>query len=248
MNSDNISPLSEELPGIWISRPLSEYHRNIFRIFRFCTAIIFTALIIKVIFQIGLVPVGLLLISGTIILALELYIPRFPHIAIPLNHLAVFICLTYLHLYNIFSQQSYIFEAVNYSILPDLIELFLGIIILIRIIIGFELIRLFQRYRNARIPLSRFPIKNLQTFEVNLQLTSSKHEYFEESSRSRLKSIFSYIFITISLLFILLIPLWLVLLGFRGIYPYILLIPFILATLAILAYFPPRTFFTNEKD
>jgi hypothetical protein len=248
MSSDNISPLSEELTGIWALRPLSEYHKQIFQLFRFCTVIIFSVLFIKVILQIGLVPVALLLVSGTIILVLELYSARFPHIAIPLNQLVVFICLTYLHLHSLFSQQSVIFEAINYSILPDLIELFLGIIILIRIIIGIELIRLFKRYQHARIPLSRFPLRSLQAFEINLQLTSSEFEYSEESSRFRLKTIFSSVIISICLLIILLIPLWLVLLGFEGIYPYIIVIPFVLVTLLILVYFPPRSLSLNEND
>ena len=247
MSLQKISPLSEELSGIWILRPPSQYYKQILRLFRLCTSVIFMFLIIKVIFQLDLVPVAVLLISGTIIIVLEIYTPRIPYVVIPLNHLIVIICVTYMYIYSLFSQQQFIFEAINFSILPDIVELLLGLVILVRIVAGIELTRLTKRYEYARTPLSKNPLKSLQTFETNLQLTTTalRDEFSEEPLYFKLKAIFSYIFIAVSILSILLLPMWMVMLEIEGIYPYILLIPSTLIILLMLVYLPPKN--TNSE-
>lgn len=249
MNLQEISPLSEELTGIWKLRPKSQYNKQILRLFRFCTLVIFIILFFKVVNQIGLIPVAALLISGTIILVLEIYTPRIPHVVIPLNHLIIIICVTYIHLYGLFSQQQFIFEAITFSILPDIVEILLGIIIFVRIITGIELVRLIKRYQYARIPLSKNPLKSLQTFETNLQLTTIavKEEFSEDTLFLKLKSIFSYIFMAVSILSILLFPMWMAMLEIEGIYPYILLIPSILIILLMLIYLPPKNTISEEN-
>jgi len=249
MSLQKFSPLSEELTGIWMLRPKSQYYKQILRLFRLCTLAIFLFLFFKVIYQIGLIPVVVLLISGIIILVLEIYTPRIPQVVIPLNHLVIVICITYMYIYSLFSQQQFIFEAITFSILPNIVEIILGVFIFIRIVIGIELTRLTNRYQYARIPISKNPLKSLHTFETNLQLTTSavKDEFSEESLFLKIKTIFSYIFLAVSILSILLFPMWMAMLEIEGIYPYILLIPSILIILLMLIYLPPKNTISEEN-
>ncbi|MHA2305043.1 MAG: hypothetical protein ACXACU_06570 [Candidatus Hodarchaeales archaeon] len=242
MKSQNIGPLGPELSGIWGVKPPSNYQLRLWQIFRISTLVIALLIFFKVIEQISLVPVAVFFISGVIVLVLDLYLRRFPVITIPLSQLDIFITISYLSLYKLYTQQAIIFEAVSYSIFPDLIDLILGIIFLIRIIIGIEIIRVTKPYENARIPLSKHPYESFQSFLTNLKLSSEEiaDEFAEESVKSHLRSIFSSIFLAISILFLLLTPLWLILTNILNIYPYIILIPTILAVLLLLVYFSPN--------
>lgn len=250
MNSDISSTLSPELTGIWISRGHSNYMKTLLRIFWASTGFILLIILIETINQIGLVPVAAFLISGSIILSLEFYTSRFPHITIPLNQGVIFILAVYIHFYNLLSQQVGFFDRPNIPLLPDLLSLVLGVIILIRIVIGVELIRLNRQYQNVRVPLSGYPRGALITFETNLQLTTSqvKKEFLNEPPKFAIKQLFNHFFFSISLLLMLLTPLWLNLLLDVVIYPYILLIPGILVLLLILIYFPPKVRESDSKE
>ena len=244
------SPLSPELVGIWSSRVQLKYERKLRFFFWASTGSILLIILFETINQLGLVPVAAFLISGTIILSLEFYTNKFPHITIPLSQVVIFIAAAYIKFYNLFSQQLGFFDSPNFPLLPDLLSLVLGIAILIRIIIGMELIKLNRQYQNARVPLTGYQSEALATFETNLQLTSDnvKREFLEEPSEFEIKQLFSYVLFSISLLFALLIPLWLNI--FLGVilYPYILLIPVILILLLLMLYFSPKVRISESEE
>ncbi len=243
MNPLSISPLSSELSGIWAKKAPSKYQQKLWQIFRITTLVILFLTLVNVIDQISLIPVVVLFLFSVIIIILDVYLRRFPIIIIPLSQLVIFISITYLYLYNLFTHQANIFEAVVYSIFPNLIDLILGIIILFRLIIGIEIIRESKSYDKARVPLSKYPYESFQSFLTNLQLSSSdvSEQFREESLNFRLKSLFYSFFLPTFFLMLLLTPLWLVMLGIINIYPYIILIPTILVILILLIYFLPTT-------
>ncbi|MFX0013797.1 MAG: hypothetical protein ACFFB2_03455 [Promethearchaeota archaeon] len=250
MSSSLSSPLSPELIGIWSSRAQSKYEKNIQLLFWISTGLIFFLLLIETINQISLVPVTAFLIAVVIVLPLEIYTTKLPHISIPISQGVVFIMATYIHFYNLFSQQQGFFDNPNYPLLPNLLDIFLGITILFRIIMGLELMKLNKWYQNARIPLSSIQEEALLIFESNLQLTSNKvrHEFIEEAPKIRVKYLYSHIFFCISLLMLLLIPLLLYFLLDVIIYPYILLIPGILISLLLIIYFSSKKHIFMRKQ
>lgn len=236
------APLSPDLIGIWSSRAQQRYEIILYRIFGLSTGSILIIFFIKTVSRIGLIPVAAFLLSSIIIISLEIYTNKLPHITIPLSQGVIFIVAAYNQFYNLFSQQFSFLDRPIFPLLPDLLSLILGFTILIRIIIGLEIIRYKRRYWNARTPLSGYPRESLANFEINLQLVSDdvKQEFSEELPSARIKIVFSYtLFITLFLL-ILLFPLWLNLLFDFVIYPYIFLIPGFLIILLSIIFFSPH--------
>ena len=242
------STLSPELTGIWSSRVQSRYEQKLLRLLWILTSSILVIFFIETINHLALVPFAAFLISGIFLLILEIYTKRLPYIAILVSQGIIFVTATYIRLYTLFSQQSSFLDNPNFPLLPDLLGLVLGFIILIRICIGIELMWFYKCYERVRVPLSRYPKENLYSFETNLQLVSSEvqQEFIEESPIFRIRHLFIYIFLSVCLLVLLLLPLWINLLLGILIYPYILLIPGILVLLIVMAFFSPR--FEKSKE
>ncbi|MFX1516629.1 MAG: hypothetical protein ACFFC6_09990 [Promethearchaeota archaeon] len=238
MNSSTNSPLSPELIGIWSVRARSKFERLIQLLFWISTGFILLIILIEILDQISLVPVTIFLISGSIILTLEFYTNKHPEITIPISQGVILIAASYLHFYNL-SQQMRFYDMPNFPLIPNLFGIILGLVISLRIVIGLELIKQKRWHQNARIPLSRYQKEAFTIFQTNLFLTSSKvkDEFLEEIPRIKLKQLFSSIFFYISLIFFLLIPLWLNIFFNVVIYPYILLIPGTFVTLLMIFYF-----------
>ncbi|MFX1282819.1 MAG: hypothetical protein ACFFB5_04155 [Promethearchaeota archaeon] len=240
MNSHKNSTLSPELIGIWISRGYSRYTQALLRILWASTGSILLIIFIEIINHLGLVPVAAFLISGGIILSLEYYTSKIPHITIPFSQGVIIVLAGYIQYYTLLSQQTGFLDSPNIPLLPDLLSMILGIAILIRTVTGIELIRRNKENKNARVPLSGYSREALITFETNLHLASSQiqKEFSDKQPIFAIKQLLTYIFFSIGLLLILLTPLWLNLLLDVVIYPYILLIPGILGSLLMVFYFP----------
>lgn len=242
MSSTTSSPLSPELIGIWSVRVRSKFERLLQFFYRASTFFILLVILVEVINQISLVPFAAFLFSGSIILTLEFYTSRHPEITIPISQGVILIVASYLHFYNL-SQQVGFFDMPNFPLFPNLFGIILGIAILVRIILGLELIRLKRCHQNARMPLSHYQEEALTIFQTNLQLTSSDviQEFHEVSPRRELRRLLTYGLFSIGILFFLLIPLWLNIFLNIVIYPYILLIPGIFVTLFVVLYFSSKT-------
>ncbi|UCG04290.1 MAG: hypothetical protein JSW11_09945 [Candidatus Heimdallarchaeota archaeon] len=242
MSSTTSSPLSPELIGIWSVRSRSRFEKRIQLFFLSSTVFSLLIILIEIVQQISLVPIAAFLISGSIILTLEFYTSKHPEITVPISQGVIIIAASYLHFYNL-SQQIGFLDKPNFPLFPNLFGIILGIIILVRLITGLELIKLKRWHQNARTPLSHYQEEALTIFQTNLLLTSSsmKQEFLEELPRVKLKRLISYIFFSISILFLFLIPLWLNIFLNVIIYPYILLIPGIFVTLFLVLYFSSKT-------
>lgn len=243
--SPDYKSLSPELTGIWSSREKSNSEKDLLRLFWISTGIIILLIFVETITLLGLVPVAAFLISCTIILTLEIYTmqTKYPHVTIPVSQGVIILVASYLKFYRLFSLQSGVLERPNFPLFPDILGVVLGMVILFRIIVGLGIIRLNRYYQNARIPLSRYPRENLATFESNLQLISSevRREFREELPQYGIGRLLLFFLFSISLLVVLLIPLWLNLIVNIIIYPYILLIPVIIGILLLIIFFPPKS-------
>jgi len=241
MNSTSSSPLSPELIGVWSVRGRSKselYFQLFYLLTTFSTLFL---ILIELIPVIELVPVAAFLISASIIITLEFYTRKHPEITVVISQMVILIVTSYLHFYNL-SQQIGFFDKPNFPLFPSPLGIILGIVILVRTIIGLELIRRKRWYQNARTPLSHYQEETLTLFQTNLLLASGNlpQEFLEESPRGNIKRTFSFLSFTIGLLFLLLVPLWLNMFFNVIIYPYILLIPGLFVTLFIVFYFSSR--------
>ncbi|UCE14178.1 MAG: hypothetical protein JSV04_03125 [Candidatus Heimdallarchaeota archaeon] len=242
--SPNFKSLSPELTGMWSSREKSNFEKDLLGLFWVSTGVIILLIFVETISLLGLVPVAAFLISCTIILTLEIYTAqsKYPYITIPVSQVVIILVASYLQFYRLFSLQSGILESPNFPLLPDLLGIVLGIVILLRAILGLGIIRLSRCYQNARVPLSRYPQESLATFESNLQLVSSevRREFREESPQYGIGRLLLFVLFCITLLIVLLIPLWLNIVLNIIVYPYIVLIPVILGILVLIVFFPPK--------
>ncbi|MFX0122629.1 MAG: hypothetical protein ACFFAE_03270 [Candidatus Hodarchaeota archaeon] len=249
MSSSTSSPLSRELIGIWSVRVRSKFEGWLQLFFWTTTCLIFMIILIEIINQISLVPVVAFLISGSMILTLEFYTPKHPEITFPISQGVILIVASYLHFYNL-SLQAGFFDKPNFPLFPNLFGIILGITMLVRIVLGLELIKQKRWHQNARIPLSHYQEEALTIFQTNLLLSSSnvKKEFLEEFPIIKLRRLFSHVLFSISLLFFLLIPLWLNIFFNVIIYPYILLIPGTFVALLMVLYFSTKNRISIEKD
>ncbi|MHA2327721.1 MAG: hypothetical protein ACXACR_04305, partial [Candidatus Hodarchaeales archaeon] len=201
--------LNLDLIGYWSFRRPSKYHKTLILIYRSCTSCFLLIILLQTILNLRLVLVAAFLIATSFIVVLDAFSPKFPQLTFPISQTVLFILPTYMQFFILFSQQSSFLDNPNFSVFPDLFGFLLGIVSIIRIIIGIELIRVNRDYKNARVPLSNYNKENLSTFEKNMQLTSSEiqNEFKEEPVRVRMRFLFIYVFFTIILMFILLIPL-----------------------------------------
>ena len=240
MNSTSSSPLSPELIGVWSVRAQSKSELFI-QLFYLITTFLTLFLILIKITKIGLVPVAAFLISASIIITLEFYTRKHPEITVPISQGVILIVTSYLHFYNL-SQQIGFFDKPNFPLFPSPLGIVLGIAILVRTIIGLQLIRRKRWYQNARTPLSHYQEETLTIFQTNLLLSSRilPQEFLEESPHNNFKRLLFFLSFTIGLLFLLLVPLWLNMFFNVIIYPYILLIPGFFVTLFIIFYFSSR--------
>ena len=249
MSSSTSSPLSPELIGIWSGRVRSKFEGIVQLFFSASTIIIILIILLEIINQISLVPVAAFLISGSTILTLEFYTRKHPEITVPISQGVILVVASYLHFYNL-SQQVGFFDKPNFPLFPNLFGLILGLAILMRIVLGLELVRQKRWHQNARIPISHYQEEALTIFQTNLLLSSSnvKQEFLEEIPRRKLSRLFSYILFSISLLIFLLIPLWLNMFFNIIIYPYILLIPGTFVVLIVVLYFSRIDRISVEKE
>lgn len=241
MNSTSSSPLSPELIGVWSIRTRSKSELWILLFYLITTVSTLFLILIEIILQIGLVPVAAFLISASIVITLEFYTRKYPEITVPISQMVILIVASYLHFYNL-SQKIGFFDQPNFPLFPSLLGFVLGIVILMRTIIGLELIRRKRWHHNARTPLSHYQEEAFTLFQANLLLSSMilPQEFLEESPYNNLKRIFSFFGFSIGLLVLFLVPLWLNMFFNVIIYPYILLIPGFFVTLFIIFYFSSR--------
>ncbi|MFW9905006.1 MAG: hypothetical protein ACFFFH_11780 [Candidatus Thorarchaeota archaeon] len=237
MSTTSTSPLSPNLIGVWSIRARSNYERFLQFIHWITTFLTLLLILIDIIIQISLVPVAAFLISTSLILTLEFYMSKHPEITVPISQGAILAVASYLYFYNL-SQQIGFFDRPSFPLVPNLFGIILGIIILIRTLIGLQVIKLKRWHQNARTPLSHYQEESLTIFRNNLLLSSNitEQEFCDELPQKNIKRLFLFILFTIGLLFLLLIPLWLNIFFSVIIYPYIFLIPGVFISLFLILY------------
>ncbi|MFX1506389.1 MAG: hypothetical protein ACFFDC_09765 [Promethearchaeota archaeon] len=237
MSTTSSSPLSPELIGVWSVRVRSNYERFLLFIYWITTFLTLVLILIDIIVQISLVPVAAFLISTSLIITLEFYTRNHPEITVPISQGVILTVNSYLHFYYL-SQQIGFFDKPSFPLFPSLFGIILGIIILIRTLIGLQLIRLKRWHHNARTPLTYYQEESFTIFRNNLLLSSNigEQEFCEELPKINLSRLFFFISFAIGLLFLLLIPLWLNMFFSVIIYPYIVLIPGVFISLFLILY------------
>jgi len=232
-----IGSLSSELSDVWSLRPKSRYEKHLSLFFVLSTILIYVVILLRFLPYIGLIPVAAFLITGTFIIILEIYRDHYQRISFPVSQLVILILAVYIELYILFSQQTETWGAIRFSLIPNFISIVLGVLFTIRILLGTELVRFNQDYKESRTPLSQYTQETLKTFETNLQLISSKlrHEFEDNTPKYRPKWLLFSGSSCLLVTFFALIPLWLSVTGYY-IYPYILLIPGVLLTVLLMIY------------
>ncbi len=241
MNSTNkIKPVSSELSGIWIKRSISPYERILVGIYRLCTLFIYIIMFLFLFSNLGLVLFATILITGTVVLILEGYTQQYPHISFPLSQMIILILCAYFQFFELLAETD-LFDIIEFPLIPNLGQIVLGILITLRIFIGIGLVRAFA-HGNSRIMLSDHYKETLKAFKTNLMYFSDEtpQKASEPQTKHQVKSFIQYVLMSITVVFILLFPMWMNIFLSISIYPYIILILGATSTVILIIYLSPK--------
>ncbi|MCK4848077.1 MAG: hypothetical protein KAT16_03555 [Candidatus Heimdallarchaeota archaeon] len=226
--------INPEFPGYWKRRKSSNLIKSSLRFDVILTILIFGLVSVEILFNLSVVTAATLFITSVSIIFCLLNYEKYPLVTIPLSQIIAVFLVGYIHLI--------ITNSLTRSrLIPEPINLVLGILITLRVFIGMFIIRMHLHYSKARVPVSKNIQDSLHLFETHLKLTETKIEHeFNQEPFSNLLTFFRNIFAIFVILGILLIPLWMNMVLNILIYPYILLIPSILLVLLILILYLQR--------
>ncbi len=224
--------MNPEFPGYWAKKQSPESIGVISRFDVILTLIIFGIVTLEILYNLSVITVATLVITSVSIIFLLLNYEKYPLVTVPLSQIIVLFLVGYIHLV--------ITNSFTIRLIPEPINLILGILITIRLFIGMYIIRMHLHYSKARVPVSKNIQETLKLFKNHLKLIEKRKDSFKEEPLSTLFSFFRNISTIFLVLGVLLIPLWMNMFFNILIYPYILLIPFLLLLLLILVIYLQR--------
>ena len=224
--------MNPEFPGYWSKRKSSDSIRVILRFDMILTLIIFGLISLEILYNLSVITVATLVITSVSTIFLLLNYEKYPLVTVPLSQIIVLFLVGYIHLV--------ITDSLVIKLIPEPINLILGVLITIRIFISMYIIRMHLHYSKARVPVSKSVQESLELFETHLKLVEARKDIFTEEPLSILLLFLRNISTIFLVLGLLLIPLWMNMFLKILIYPYILLIPFLLLLLIILVIYLQR--------
>jgi hypothetical protein len=224
--------MNPEFPGYWSKKNSSESIKVISRIDATLTLIIFGLVSLEILYNLSVITVATLVITSVSTIFLLLNYEKYPMVTVPLSQIIVLFLVGYIHLV--------IAESLVIRLIPEPINLILGVLITIRLFIGMYIVRMHLHYSKARVPASKGVQESLKLFETHLKLIETRKDSFTEESFSTLLLFLRNISAIFLVLGFLLIPLWMNMFFNILIYPYILLIPSLILLLLFLVIYLQR--------
>ncbi|MHA1543378.1 MAG: hypothetical protein ACTSQH_10425 [Candidatus Hodarchaeales archaeon] len=224
--------LNPEFPGYWSKKKSSESIRVISLFDVTLTLIIFGLVSLEILYNLSVITVATLVITSVSTIFLSLNYKKYPLVTVPLSQIIVLFLVGYIHLI--------ITSSFTIRLIPEPINLILGVLITIRLFIGMYIVRMHLHYSKARVPVSKSVQESLKLFETHLKLIETRKDSFAEEALSTLLLFLRNISVIFLVLGFLLIPLWMNMFFNVLIYPYILLIPSLLLLLLVLVIYLQR--------
>ncbi|MHA1944551.1 MAG: hypothetical protein ACXAC6_01850 [Candidatus Hodarchaeales archaeon] len=224
--------MNPEFPGYWSKKQSPQSIRVISRFDVILTLIIFGIVSLEILYNLSVITVATLVITSVSIIFLLINYEKYPLVTVPLSQIIVLFLIGYIHLV--------ITNSLTIRLIPEPINLILGILITIRLFIGMYIIRMHLHYSKARVPVSKNIQESLKLFETHLKLIETRKDSFKEEPVTILLIFLRNILAIFLVLGFLLIPLWMNMFFNMLIYPYILLIPSLILLLVVLVIYLQR--------